>query len=235
MAMTPACYIRPMRREDVPQVNQIDREAFPTQWPPPNYDRELKDAISHHIVAGEETAIAPETKPEETALARLMRGLKRLLGGAHSDGNKPVAPERVLGFASLWMMADEAHLTNIAVRQDLQRQGIGELLLISVIELAAEIKADYVTLEVRVSNTIALGLYKKYGFAEVGIRRSYYTDNREDARIMSTESIKLPSFQERLWQLKEAYLKRYGHRNDLERWNRNAFISAKPPSSAPSR
>lgn len=233
--MTPAYYIRLMRREDVPQVNEIDREAFPTQWSPPNYDRELKDAISHHIVAGEEAATAPETKLEETAFARLVRGLKRLLGGAQPNGDKPVAPERVLGFASLWMMADEAHLTNIAVRQDLQRQGIGELLVISVIELASDIKADYVTLEVRVSNTVALSLYKKYGFAEVGIRRSYYTDNREDARIMSTESIKLPAFQERFRQLKEAYLKRYGHRNDLERWNRNAFVSAKPPSSTPSR
>ena len=226
-------YIRPMRREDVPQGNQIDRGAFPTQWPPPNYDRELKDAISHHIVVAEGTASPSEVKPAESAFSRLVRGLKRFFGGAQPDGKETAAPERVLGFASLWMMADEAHLTNIAVRRDYQRRGIGELLMLSVIELAEEIKADFVTLEVRVSNTSAHGLYKKYGFAEVGVRRGYYTDNREDALIMSTPSIRQPAFQQRFRELKEALINQHGHRNDLERWNRNTFVSAKPPSSTP--
>lgn len=224
-------YIRPMRREDVPQVNAIDREAFPTQWPPPNYDRELKDAISHHIIAAGGMVAAPETKREGSAFSRLVSGLKRWFGGAQPDGREPATPERVLGFASLWMMADEAHLTNIAVRREYQRRGIGELLMISVIELAEEIKADFVTLEVRVSNTSAQGLYKKYGFAEVGVRRGYYTDNREDALIMSTPSIRQPAFQQRFRELKEALINQHGHRNDLERWNRNTFVSAKPPSS----
>jgi ribosomal-protein-alanine N-acetyltransferase len=126
-------------------------------------------------------------------------------------------------------MADEAHLTNIAVRQNQRRQGISDLLMISVIELAQELKADYLTLEVRVSNTSAQMLYLKYGFTEVGRRKGYYTDNREDALIMSTESMKLPSFQQRLGDLKGAYRQKSGHLNDLVAWNHNQFISAKPP------
>lgn len=225
-----AYYIRLMRREDVPQVNAIDRETFPTQWPPPNYDRELKDAISHHIVACEESASAPASEAPAKDSTGLLGKIRRWLGRKPPDAEKPVAPERVLGFASLWVMADEAHLTNIAVRPSHRQQGIGELLLISVIELAEELKADYVTLEVRASNTIAQSLYKKYGLNEVGVRRGYYTDNREDARIMSTESIKLSSFQERFDQLRESYRQRYGSLNELAKWDRNASVSAKPPS-----
>lgn len=218
-----------MRREDVPQVNAIDREAFPTQWPPPNYDRELKDAISHHIVVADKSSVVPP--PAVPGSDGLWAKIRQWFRGRPPGEVKPVAAEKVLGFASLWMMADEAHLTNIAVRRDYQRQGIGELLLISVLELTAEVKADFMTLEVRVSNTPAQALYKKYGFTEVGTRRGYYTDNREDALIMSTPSVKKPDFQARFQELKEAFSKRYGHRNDLDCWNRNTFVSAKPPST----
>jgi ribosomal-protein-alanine N-acetyltransferase len=226
-------YVRPMRREDVPQVNEIDREAFPTQWPPPSYERELRDAISHHIVVCDEAGMAPPPVVEPGGFSRLALKIKHWLAGTPSDGDRRAATERVLGFASLWIMADEAHLTNIAVRQAHRQQGIGTLLLISVVELASELKADFLTLEVRASNTLAQALYKKFGFAEVGVRRGYYTDNREDAVIMSTESIKTPSFQARFQGLKADYLKRNGHLPSLSTWHRNHFISAKPPSPTP--
>ena len=101
-------------------------------------------------------------------------------------------------------MADEAHITNIAVRQKYQRRGLGELLIIATIDLAQELKASMMTLEVRASNTVAQSLYRKYGFVEVGVRRAYYVDNREDGIIMSTENITSESFQTRLRQLREA-------------------------------
>jgi ribosomal-protein-alanine N-acetyltransferase len=118
----------------------------------------------------------------------------------------------VVGFASIWVMADEAHITNIAVRKDYQRQGIGELLIISIINLAAELNADIVTLEVRVSNLPAQGLYNKYGFMEVGLRHGYYTDNHEDAMLMSTSSISSTPFRAQLQQLKQAHARKYGAR-----------------------
>jgi len=119
--------------------------------------------------------------------------------------------EYVVGFAGFWFVAGEVHLINIAVREGYRHHGIGELLLISVIDQATELKARLVTLEVRVSNTAALSLYGKFGFTRVGLRRAYYTDNREDAVLMSLENISSASFRRRLRQLKDAHFGRWGY------------------------
>ena len=111
---------------------------------------------------------------------------------------------------SFWVMADEAHITSIAVREAYRRQGLGELLVIPVIDLARELKARIVTLEVRASNTGAQNLYAKYGFTQVGVRRGYYIDDREDALVMSTQDITLATFQAHLEQLKQAYSRKWG-------------------------
>ncbi len=96
---------------------------------------------------------------------------------------------KIAGVIGLWMMADEAHVVTMAVRPTFQRQGMGGSLLISAIDLAVALNARMMTLEVRRSNTAAIALYKKYGFAEVGSRRGYYGADREDAVIMSTEEL----------------------------------------------
>ena len=107
-------------------------------------------------------------------------------------------------------MAGEAHITSIAVRELRRRQGTGELLLISVINLAAELNARIITLEVRISNTAAQSLYYKYGFTQAGLRRNYYVDNKEDAVIMSTENITAVPFQAHLQRLKRAHSRKWG-------------------------
>lgn len=174
-------YVRMMREEDIPQVTDIDHESFPSQWPPVNYERELNSWLAHYIIACEE-----------------------------SDELPPLGEEYILGFAGLWMMADEAHITSIAVRKSYRRQGIGELLLISMIGMARELNAHSFTLEVRVSNTAAQNLYSKYGFTQVGLRRGYYTEDKEDAVLMSTESLSSTSFQSRLNRLKKAHSQKWG-------------------------
>jgi ribosomal-protein-alanine N-acetyltransferase len=116
----------------------------------------------------------------------------------------------VVGFVGIWVMADETHITSIAVREAHRSKGIGELLLISVFDMARELKTGVVTLEVRVSNSVAQGLYTKYGFNKVGVRRCYYTDNREDGLIMTTEDINSAHFQMQLQQLRKAYETKWG-------------------------
>ena len=100
---------------------------------------------------------------------------KRRFNPDRSPDTKPSPSIRqyIVGFAGIWVLADEAHITNIAVRQRYQLRGIGELLLISIIDLAKELKASIMTLEVRTSNIAAQNLYSKYGFTQVGIRRDY--------------------------------------------------------------
>jgi ribosomal-protein-alanine N-acetyltransferase len=204
-----------MRREDVAQVTEIDREAFPTLWPPVNYERELENRLAHYIVACDEEERVEEPKVEASlekdppGLASRVRHLfnyNRFFSHELPKSGK----QYITGFAGFWIMAGEAHITNIAVRELHRRQGIGELLLIFAIDLAAELNAHIITLEVRASNTAAQSLYYKYGFTQAGLRHSYYIDNKEDAVIMSTENITSVPFQAHLQRLKQAHSRKWG-------------------------
>jgi len=204
-----------MHREDVAQVTEIDREAFPVLWPPVNYERELENRLAHYIVACDEEEGVEESEveaPLEKELPGLGSRIRRLFNYNRFFGYElpKSGKQYITGFAGFWIMAGEAHITSIAVRKLRRRQGIGELLLISVINLAIELNAHIITLEVRASNTAAHGLYYKYGFTQAGLRHSYYVDNKEDAVIMSTESITSAPFQAHLQRLKQAHSRKWG-------------------------
>lgn len=92
-----------------------------------------------------------------------------------------------IGYAGMWTVLDEAHITNIAVRTAYRGQHLGELLFRKMIDWAAELGMRRMTLEVRVSNHSAQSLYRKLGFHSVGTRKGYYSDNQEDALIMWCE------------------------------------------------
>ncbi len=91
---------------------------------------------------------------------------------------------KIVGYGGLWLILDEGHITNIAVRASFRGQGIGNLLLEKLIDICEEREINNMTLEVRKSNLVAQALYKKYGFLDCGIRKGYYTDIKEDAVIM---------------------------------------------------
>jgi len=203
------CKIRLMRKEDVPQVTDIDREAFPTMWPPINFAHELENRMAHYTVACKEAEPAPPQALPEKPHSGFKASFKKLFSIKAAETPR-VSPDHILGFIGIWMMADEAHIINIAVSEKSKRQGIGECLLISAIDLAFKLRASLMTLEVRASNLNATKLYRKYGFIEVGIRKGYYTDNKEDAVLMTIESLNSPGFREKFQSLKEAHLKRLG-------------------------
>jgi ribosomal-protein-alanine N-acetyltransferase len=95
----------------------------------------------------------------------------------------------IVGYGGIWLMVDEAHVTTFAVHPRYRRRHIGERLLLSLLDLALDRHAREATLEVRLSNLPARRLYEKYGFRPVGIRPRYYSDNQEDALIMTTEPL----------------------------------------------
>jgi ribosomal-protein-alanine N-acetyltransferase len=103
----------------------------------------------------------------------------------------------VVGFGGLWVMVDEAHVTSFAVDPRWRRRGVGERLLLALLDLAVRRQAREATLEVRLSNIPARKLYEKYGFRPVGIRPRYYSDNGEDALIMTTDPLDTPALRER--------------------------------------
>lgn len=208
------CYVRLMHKEDINQVAKIDHEVFPTQWPPSNYRHELKNPLARYIVAcdAEKTLDEPEVEvASEKSRTWLMSKLRQLFNRNRSLSNEtlPSPKEYIVGLTGFWIVAGEAHITTIAVRPPYHRRGVGEQLFISLIELAKELNARTLTLEVRVSNVAAQSLYSKYGFTEVGLRRGYYSDNKEDALLMSTEDITTASFQAHFQQLKQAHSKRW--------------------------
>jgi [ribosomal protein S18]-alanine N-acetyltransferase len=94
---------------------------------------------------------------------------------------------RVVGFCNYWLVADEVHILNVAVHPEEQRRGHGARLLRHILDEAKRAKARVLSLEVRVSNAAARGLYRSFGFREVGLRPRYYADNGEDAVLMDLE------------------------------------------------
>ena len=212
-------FVRRMELEDVPQVSEIEREAFPLPWPATNFRRELtSSSLTHYVVAcrelSETTGIAPQLAPPTndarnmgSQFERVRSGLARIFRG---EMVQVATSQLILGFAAVWFMADEAHLANIAVREACRQQGVGEQLLISVIRLSVERGARFITLEVRASNQAAQALYAKYGFDEMGIRRGYYSDNGEDAVLMTAEGIGAEHFREGFLRLSRDYTLRRG-------------------------
>ena len=92
--------------------------------------------------------------------------------------------EQIIGYAGVWLVLDEAQVTNVAIAPEKRDQGFGHKLMAELMARARERGARRMTLEVRPSNTAALALYKDCGFKDYGRRPRYYQDNGEDAVIM---------------------------------------------------
>lgn len=116
----------------------------------------------------------------------------------------------LIGYCGYWLIADEVHITTIAVDSTYRGNGLGELLLIKMLDRVAGSSAKWVTLEVRASNIPAQQLYYKYGFKSMGLRPHYYQDSGEDALIMTTDDINLKPFRDRLRGLKATLIERLG-------------------------
>ncbi|MDO5689322.1 MAG: ribosomal protein S18-alanine N-acetyltransferase [Tissierellia bacterium] len=93
----------------------------------------------------------------------------------------------IIGYFGLWVVGDEGHIMNIAIHEDYRGKGLGNLLLDQLIGLAKEHAVNRLTLEVRRTNEVAIGLYEKHGFEVSAIRKGYYRDVGEDAYIMWLE------------------------------------------------
>jgi len=177
-----------MHAGDIKQVMEIERESFPSMWSRTTYARELKNKLARYLVAY--APPAGGAPPPETGIISTLRAtLKRTV-----TRSSPTR-ERILGLAGLWCMMGEGHIVTIAVRQDERRRGIGELLLVAILEAALEAGQEGVTLEYRISNSEARALYDKYGFTQVGVRARYYSDNQEDAVLMSTPPLRSSIYQ----------------------------------------
>jgi [ribosomal protein S18]-alanine N-acetyltransferase len=195
-------YVRPMTEADISQVADIEGESFPTTWPRTAYKRELSNRLARYLVLIDRAHEAVQPPPKKRPLFSLGPFFKR-----HEDAEP--TKDYVVGYVGVWLMVDEAHIVAIAVREAYRRKGLGERLLLDAIDLALSNKQESVTLEVRRSNTGAQALYEKYRFLNVGVRKRYYSDNHEDAIVMSTPPIQHENFTEHLAYLREQLEKRW--------------------------
>lgn len=92
--------------------------------------------------------------------------------------------ESIVGYGGMWVIIDEAHITNIAVHPTARGVGAGDMIVEALFKICRKLKVTAITLEVRKSNFIAINMYEKHGFEQVSIRPNYYEDNSEDAVIM---------------------------------------------------
>ena len=179
--------IQPMQVQDIPEVMEIERVCFTLPWSVRAYRYEVEEnPLSAYFVARAVRAQKP------TLWDRLLGALPA------AEHHQPLA-----GYGGFWMMVDEAHISTIAVAPAYRRRGLGEMLLLCLVDEAQKKNAAMVTLEVRVSNIVAQTLYEKYGFETQGKRVRYYSDNGEDAYIMTTPPLASPEYRQRLASLRE--------------------------------
>jgi [ribosomal protein S18]-alanine N-acetyltransferase len=115
---------------------------------------------------------------------------------------------RIVGYAGIWLMVDEAHVTTFAILPEWRRRGLGGRLMLAVVRLCEEVGARVVTLEVRLTNLAARQLYQQFGLRPVGVRPRYYSDNAEDALIMTSAPLSDPEMRQRMAVLARRYEER---------------------------
>ena len=175
-----------MQLRDIDEVMVIEHLSFASPWTVRAYQYELvHNSFSQFLVVRQ--------KPVLGAADPRLDPRRRFLFATRQP-----APAPILGYGGLWLLVDEAHVSTIAVAPNWRGLGLGELLLVGLLERALVVGGEIATLEVRVSNQVAQNLYRKYLFQTVGRRRGYYRDNQEDALIMTTPPLQSAEFQETL-------------------------------------
>jgi [ribosomal protein S18]-alanine N-acetyltransferase len=201
--------VEPMTLQDIPPVMEIEEITFSLPWSARAYDYELRyNEMAYYFVVrqqGKDGQSGRGVQPSRDVQlnAPTHQSWWRRLQTRQQP--QTILPAPVVGYAGFWVMVDEAHISTLASHPQRRRQGIAELLLIAMTERAAEMSARVMTLEVRVSNTGAQTLYRKFGFEVVGRRPQYYSDNNEDALIMTTPPIASAEYQ-RVFQDRKAVL-----------------------------
>ena len=214
--------VRRLQVDDIDQVVAIEKEAFSPLWVSTSFKRDLNNKRAKYLVACFDEEVIPEEILAEIESGQMAEEVdqrppniwSRVLGRIGFSPKAETANKNeafdIAGYVSVWYQGDEAHITEIAVKESLRGHGIGELLLIGSLRAAIEHGSKVMTLEARVSNFIAHRMYQKYNFKSVGIRKAYYSDNREDAVIMTTSPIDTDEYHKLFAELQSTYHTRWG-------------------------
>jgi [ribosomal protein S18]-alanine N-acetyltransferase len=226
-----------MTQDDVAEVSRVERRCFANPWPASAYRRELRNREQNYYVvlralADERPAATTNGQTNGDGTTRLSDGLRvfprlHLLPFPRRATHPPHGPH-IAGFAGMWIVFDEAHITTIGVDPPYRGRGFGELLLLALIDEAVRRGATWLTLEVRVSNAVAQDLYRKYGFVVQSTRRHYYSDNNEDAYVMWSRSLRDPAYLARIEELRRSLTTRLGPSVAVPTAQRSPWVGPPP-------
>tara|TARA_Y100000588_G_scaffold371938_1_gene443918 strand:+ start:4715 stop:5512 length:798 start_codon:yes stop_codon:yes gene_type:complete len=213
-------YIRSASVQDVVIMESIEREVFSDLIPLRRISRDITRENGLYLNAVRQwrssekkikSRLMLEAKAEKED-SRISARFKRTINRYFLDYLNPprLPPDYIAGYVGLWFVLDEAHVIVIGLREVDRRKGIGELLFINALEQAIANNSKVVTLEVRRSNDAAIDLYMKYGFQKTGLRIRYYSDNGEDALIMTTPPIQSDDFRVHLSNLTRQHDEKWG-------------------------
>lgn len=167
-----------MQTCNINDVSEIDHLSFNPAWPKDSYNFEINQStVSHMVVLEQASSGQADTRQTKSGIRQFVHGLFSRNGNTHLN-------RTVLGYGGLWKIAEEAHISTIAIHPNYRGHGYGEILLAGMYYKAITLNADYMVLEVRVSNHVAQKLYCKYGFIEFDVKKNYYRSNKEDAYDM---------------------------------------------------
>jgi ribosomal-protein-alanine N-acetyltransferase len=170
--------------ELIPAAVALDQRTLGGLWTRSGYERELASPNSDLLVL----------LPSQPAPALISPHCIAPDSPAADFSWQPL----LLGLACLWAIADEAHITLLAIDPGYQQQGLGQALLYALMIAAQQRQLQWATLEVKDSNQPALHLYRKFGFETVGRRRGYYQDTGEDALVLWHNGLQTPAFEQKL-------------------------------------
>jgi len=179
--------IRVATAEDIDAMTELDATCFSAPWSRASFEAELTtNQLAWYLVAEE---MVPTYENLETELNGELNGAT---DGIFESEKDEAQVGLLIGYAGLWAIEDEGHITNVAVHPDYRRMHLGSILVDMLIAQTRLEGLKRFTLEVRVSNQAAIALYEKFGFVSAGIRKGYYEDNNEDAMIMWLEAEENP-------------------------------------------
>tara|TARA_A100001037_G_scaffold306707_1_gene354357 strand:- start:21895 stop:22509 length:615 start_codon:yes stop_codon:yes gene_type:complete len=190
--------LREMQSTDIDQVVAIETEAFYPLNIGTSFTIQLRNKYSKYLVIERtDESLGRYNLSKQNVLFGIIKNLFR---------ERCVKRTEIVGYVGIWFQGTEGHISEIAVKKNFRGNGLGELLLIGAIRTSISVGLQIMGLEVRASNIQAQRLYQKYYFQESGIRKEYYSNDREDAVIMTTGLIHSPDYQNKFIERQRQYL-----------------------------
>ncbi len=155
-----------------------------------NREKEISDYYIDFMVVSdlnEILEIERSTFPSPWSRANFLFELKQNRSAYNFVIRKKKKRKEIIGFACIWILFEELKINNIAIKKGYRKFGLGKYLMEHILDFGFRKGCDIASLEVRGSNNVAINIYKKLGFKITGIRKSYYTDNKEDAYLMTLD------------------------------------------------